>query len=94
MIILFATFYGAVKTADVAWAFGDLGVGLMAWLNIIAIWILHKPAVNALKDYEIQKKRLGNGYNAVYQPDPNKLPNAVFWLKTYPERLKQARVKK
>ncbi len=54
MIILFATFYGAVKTADVAWAFGDLGVGLMAWLNIIAIWILHKPAVNALKDYEIQ----------------------------------------
>ncbi|EOD3644040.1 TPA: sodium:alanine symporter family protein [Staphylococcus aureus] len=94
VIILFATFYGAVKTADVAWAFGDLGVGLMAWLNIIAIWILHKPAVNALKDYEIQKKRLGNGYNAVYQPDPNKLPNAVFWLKTYPERLKQARAKK
>ncbi len=57
VIILFATFYDAVKTADVAWAFGDLGVGLMAWLNIIAIWILHKPAVNALKDYEIQKKR-------------------------------------
>ncbi|MGV1143413.1 alanine:cation symporter family protein [Staphylococcus aureus] len=28
---------GAVKTADVAWAFGDLGVGLMASLNIIAI---------------------------------------------------------
>ncbi|WP_424836010.1 hypothetical protein, partial [Staphylococcus aureus] len=26
--------------------------------------------------------------------DPNKLPNAVFWLKTYPERLKQARAKK
>ena len=25
VIILFATFYGAVKTADVAWAFGDLG---------------------------------------------------------------------
>ena len=43
VIILFATFYGAVKTADVAWAFGDLGVGLMAWLNIIAIWILHNP---------------------------------------------------
>lgn len=94
VIILFATFYGAVKTADVAWAFGDLGVGLMAWLNIIAIWILHKPAVNALKDYEIQKKRLGSGYNAVYQPDPKKLPNAIFWLKTYPERLKQARAKK
>ena len=34
---------------------GDLGVGMMAWLNIIAIWILHKPAINALKDYEQQK---------------------------------------
>lgn len=87
VVLLFATFYGAIKTADVAWALGDLGVGLMAWLNIIAIWILHKPAVNALKDYEIQKKQLGNGYHAIYKPDPKKLPNAIFWLKIYPERL-------
>lgn len=43
---------------------------------------------------KFKKKRLGSGYNAVYHPDPKKLPNAVFWLKTYPERLKQARVKK
>ncbi|MGV1143412.1 hypothetical protein ACV56Z_05645 [Staphylococcus aureus] len=57
-------------------------------------WILHKPAVNALKDYEIQKKRLGNGYNAVYQPDPINFLNVCLWLKTYPERLKQARAKK
>ena len=37
----------------------DLGVGLMAWLNIIAIWILHKPALEALKDYEQQKGTIG-----------------------------------
>ena len=38
---------------------------------------------------KFKRNVLGSGYNAVYQPDPNKLPNAVFWLKTYPERLKQ-----
>ncbi len=59
---------------------GDLGVGMMAWLNIIAIWILHKPAINALKDYE-SKEKLGSGKRAIYKPDPSKVPNAVFWLK-------------
>ncbi|VED28811.1 alanine/glycine:cation symporter family protein [Staphylococcus warneri] len=88
LALLFATFYGSIKTADVAWALGDLGVGLMAWLNIIAIWILHKPALEALKDYERQKAHLGSGYHAVYKPDAKKIPNAIFWLKTYPERLK------
>lgn len=48
--------YGAVRTADLAWAMGDLGCGIMAWLNIVAIILLHKPAINALKDYEAQMK--------------------------------------
>lgn len=48
--------YGAVRTADLAWAMGDLGCGIMAWLNIVAIILLHKPAINALKDYEMQMK--------------------------------------
>ncbi|MEJ7393569.1 alanine:cation symporter family protein, partial [Staphylococcus saprophyticus] len=43
IVLIVATIYGAVKTADIAWMMGDLGVGMMAWLNIIAIWILHKP---------------------------------------------------
>lgn len=50
------TFYGAVHTAKLAWAIGDLGVGIMAWLNLIAIFLLRKPALKALKDYENQKK--------------------------------------
>lgn len=78
LIIVGATFYGAIKTADVAWAMGDLGVGLMAWCNIIAIWILHKPAIRALKDFEMQKKEKGSGKYAIYKPNPNELPNAKF----------------
>lgn len=59
LVLIAATAYGAVKTADIAWAMGDLGVGLMAWLNIIAIWILYRPAMHALKDFERQKKEKG-----------------------------------
>lgn len=38
--LMAATVYGTVKTADLAWGLGDIGVGLMAWLNIIAIILL------------------------------------------------------
>ncbi len=92
IVLILATVYGAVKTADLAWMMGDLGVGMMAWLNIIAIWILHKPAINALKDYEKQKKKLGSGKRAIYRPDPSKVPNAIFWLKDYPQRLKEEKI--
>jgi len=92
IVLILATVYGAVKTADIAWLMGDLGVGMMAWLNIIAIWLLHKPAINALKDYEMQKKQLGSGKKAIYKPDPEEVPNAVFWLKDYPERLRKENI--
>ncbi|TDM02259.1 alanine/glycine:cation symporter family protein [Macrococcus carouselicus] len=92
VLLIAATVYGTVKTADLAWQLGDLGVGLMAWLNVIAIWILHKPAVKALKDYERQKKELGSGRYAIYRPDPEELPNAKFWLEDYPERLRQENI--
>lgn len=56
-VLLASTYYGAVRTATLAWGLGDIGVGVMAWLNIIAILILQKPAIKALKDYEDQKKQ-------------------------------------
>ena len=54
------------KTAATAWALGDIGVGIMAWVNIIAILLLQKPALVALKDYEKQKKE---GKDPVFDPD-------------------------
>ncbi|RIN14173.1 alanine:cation symporter family protein [Mammaliicoccus vitulinus] len=89
LVLIGATVYGCVKTADVAWAMGDLGVGMMAWLNIIAIWILHKPALRALRDFEIQKKQKGSGKYAIYKPAPDEVPNARFWHEDYPKRLKE-----
>ena len=55
--------FGAVKTADLAWAVGDIGVGLMAWLNIIAILLLNKKAFLCLRDYE---KQLAIGLDPVF----------------------------
>lgn len=55
-VILFAVFYGTMKSVSVAWDMGDIGVGLMAWLNFIAILWLRKPAIKALKDYELMRK--------------------------------------
>jgi len=56
ILLLGATFYGAIKSAELAWTMGDIGVGIMAWLNFIAIFLLRKPALALLKDYERQKK--------------------------------------
>ncbi len=80
LALMASVFYGAVKTANLAWGLGDIGVGLMAWLNIIAILILFvmgKPALKALKDYEAQKKAGVKEYT--FDPDALGIKNADFW---------------
>ena len=82
--IMAAVTYGSVKSASLAWDLGDVGVGLMAWLNIIAILIIQKPALVALKDYERQKKA---GLQPTFDPEQLGIPNAQFWV----ERRNQAK---
>lgn len=74
--IMAAVAYGAIKSAALAWGLGDIGVGLMAWLNLIAILILQKPAFKALRDYEAQKKA---GLDPVFDPDALGIANADLW---------------
>jgi len=50
------TFYGTMATGGMAWTLGDIGVGLMAWINIVGILMMYKPAVACLKDYELRMK--------------------------------------
>lgn len=54
VLIIGSVFYGSTQTSSAAWALGDVGVGLMAWLNLFVIIILRKPAIALLKDYEAQ----------------------------------------
>lgn len=80
LVIMAATFYGTVKTAKLAWALGDVGLGIMVWLNVIAIVLLAKPAIVALKDYERQKKQ---GLDPVFNPKELGIQNADYWEKEY-----------
>jgi AGCS family alanine or glycine:cation symporter len=78
--LMASVFYGAVKTANLAWGLGDIGVGLMAWLNIIGIIIIFfmsKPALKALKDYEAQRKAGVEEYH--FDPKALGIRNADFW---------------
>jgi AGCS family alanine or glycine:cation symporter len=85
-MIMASVGYGAVRSATTAWDLGDVGVGLMAWLNIIAILILQGPALKALDDYEAQKKQ---GLDPVFDPDKLNIKNAQFWRGLLTERLKK-----
>jgi len=72
--------YGGLNSAGYIWAVGDIGVGLIAWLNIVGILLIFfmaRPAFKALKDYENQRKAGVSRYTF----DPHKLgiKNALYW---------------
>jgi len=84
-MIMASVGYGAMRSATTACDLGDVGVGLMAWLNIIAILIVQRPALLALLDYEAQKKQ---GLDPVFDPDKLNIKNADLWRELLRERVK------
>lgn len=48
-------FYGGMKQAFLVWALADLGLGLMAIVNIFAIIPLRQYAFDSLKNYELEE---------------------------------------
>ncbi|MFO7733531.1 MAG: alanine/glycine:cation symporter family protein [Candidatus Aminicenantes bacterium] len=76
VFLLIMTFYGALRTATLAWGMGDIGVGLMAWLNVVAILILGKVGLAVLKDYEARKKA---GGAMEFDPDKLGIRKAELW---------------
>lgn len=89
IIIMSAVFYGTVAEPSAAWGMGDVGVGIMAWLNIVGILIIFfisKPAIKALNDYERQQKEGVKQYT--FDPVKLGIKNADFWE----QRLKEQRL--
>lgn len=76
LLMLVSVTYGTVRTAAAAWTLGDIGVGLMAWSNIIAILIIQGPALKALRDYERQRRA---GTPPRFDPAALGIRNAAFW---------------
>jgi AGCS family alanine or glycine:cation symporter len=77
VLVITSVMYGGIKSADLAWALGDVGVGIMAWLNIVAIIILQRPALTAIKDYEQQ---LDAGIDPRFDPQALGIKKADFWV--------------
>lgn len=76
ILIVIAVFFGAVKETNLAWKLGDIGVGLMAWINLAAIFLLFPKAIRSLRDYEKQKKE---GKEPVFDPEKLNISNADLW---------------
>lgn len=75
-LVLISVAYGAVTSAGSAWDLGDIGVGSMAWLNIVGILVVQVPALKALKDYYQQKKQ---GIDPQFDPRALGIHGAEFW---------------
>ena len=76
IVIVVSVFYGSLNSAKTAWDFGDIGVGTMAWINVVAILLLSRKALKALKSYEKQQKE---GKDPVFDPKELDIKNADFW---------------
>lgn len=74
---LIAVFLGALADFDLAWNIADITMGLMAIVNIIAIFLLRKTLFKTLKDYETQKKE---GKDPVFCEDNIGIKDTV-WTK-------------
>ena len=56
-LILAAIVFGSAREANLVWTLGDIGVGIMAWVNVAAILILAPRAIRALREYESTLRR-------------------------------------
>ncbi|WP_413513679.1 alanine/glycine:cation symporter family protein [Myroides odoratus] len=84
LTLLVTVFYASINKSSLAWGIGDIGVGLMAWINFIVILLLHKPAIIALHDYMAQLKQ---GINPIFDPQKLNIKNAsTIWQRLLKER--------
>lgn len=74
---LYSIYFGTIKEAKLAWAIGDIGVGLMAWVNIISILLLSNVALKVWKDYENKRKR--GDENPIFNAEEAKVKNTNLW---------------
>ena len=78
--MLIITYFTSINEMTLAWNMADIGVGLMAWFNLIAILLLQAIALKTFNDYEEQFR------SGIAQPtfNPSKLgiKNTKEWDKT------------
>jgi len=48
-VILASVMFGSLKSADLVWSIGDIGIGLTTWINVVVIIILAPQAIKLIK---------------------------------------------
>jgi len=75
--MMLVVFFAAINTMTLAWNMADIGVGMMAWLNLIAILLLRKVALKVFKDFELQYK--AGVKDPVFNPEKLGIENTDVW---------------
>lgn len=78
LAFLFFIFVGSVAESDQVWAMADIGIGISAWINLVAILLLWRPLVACFKDYENSIKK---GKEPMFNSKKVGIKNAEFWDK-------------
>lgn len=89
LLLMFMVAYGTVNSAGYIWNIGDIGVGLMAWVNVVGILVIffmYKPTMRCLRDFEDQKKA---GGAITFDPVKLGIKNATFWEKRLAKQQEQ-----
>lgn len=76
IFLLLSVYVGIKSSSGQAWAIGDIGVGLMAWINLIALILMNKKVFILLNDYKNQKKK---GVDPQFKPEELGIKNADEW---------------
>jgi len=84
-------FYFSIATSSAAWGAGDLGFGLMTWLNMTILLFLFPKASKLLKDYEAQRKA---GKIPFFDPDKVGIENVDLWKDINKEKIAAAKAEK
>lgn len=79
VIFVAMIYFGSVVEAELIWGMGDIGIGLMVWLNVIAILFLGRIAIKTWQDYKNQKKQ--GIENPTFDPKKLDIKNADWWEK-------------
>ena len=78
ILTIAVTFYGGLKSANLAWGMADIGIGLVTWLNISAMLMLGRVAFKVQKDYE---ELISNGVEVIFDPIKVGIKNCDEWSK-------------
>ena len=71
-----SVFMGSLMGSGLVWKLGDIGVGVMAWINIVTILLLSPKALRCLRDYERQQKE---GKEPTFDPDALGIDGVEYW---------------